>query len=391
MDNLNRLRDDLWTRWRRAFDRIGELDQTSQPAARVVYSDVPLFDLTEYRPPELSPGGRLLEEVPQDTTFYCTYSLDAKGWPTHMASRHTFNEIDWQGRYLYTDDEVEYLEFCLQTAVVNKYTRITVREGLAGTLQHMWINGGGSHFGGRKGQQALEFIVGNPGQYLVHVEDYAVTDGRVVSGRALMDGWNLGERRSVLEYSYSDAGRLERIVRTFEDGRKNTDYAARTESSLPELAGRLSEKIADRVLDGLKKVSYDSPLLTVELFYKSKYVPYVTALTENGFRAEPGLCGVNAHKHRQEISLNSEDFEPDMAEFTERLDADEQWGVGTDMLRQAALMITRRAPESIQTGRGFVAFAIDWEFEGHDLHTILKQCGADNATLEELKTIGWLD
>jgi hypothetical protein len=390
LDNLNQLREDLWTRWGRAFDRIGELDQASHPALRVVYSVAPLFDLTEYRPPDFLPGKRMLEEAPQDTTFYCTYSLNAMGRPIHMARRHAFNKIDWQGCYIYADDEVEYLEFFLQSAVVNKYTRITLRDGVPATLQHMWINCGG-HFGDRKGKEALDFIVRNPDQYLVHVEDYAVADGRVISGRALVDGFSRGERRSVLEYSYSNTGRLERIVRTFDDGRKSTDYAAPTNSSLPELADRLSQKIADRVIDGLKQVSYDSPLLTVELFYKSDYVPYVTALTEEGFRAEPGLCGVNSYKHRQEVDLKPEDFEPDMAEFTERLDADEQSGAGTDMLRQAALMITKRAPDSIQTSPAFVAFAIDWESEGHDLHSILKQCGAGNATLKELKTIGWLD
>jgi hypothetical protein len=61
------------------------------------------------------------------------------------------------------------------------------------------------------------------------------------------------------------------------------------------------------------------------------------------------------------------------------------------MLRQAALLITKLAPESLPVADGFVSFAIDAEFEGHKLLPILKQCGATAATLKRLKKIGWLD
>jgi hypothetical protein len=40
-------------------------------------------------------------------------------------------------------DEVEYVEFCLQTEVVSDYARITLHNGLAVTFQHIDINGGG--------------------------------------------------------------------------------------------------------------------------------------------------------------------------------------------------------------------------------------------------------
>ena len=51
-------------------------------------------------------------------------------------------------------------------------------------------------------------------------------------------------------------------------------------------------------------------------------------------------------------------------------------------VRQAALLVTQRASESLPIADGFVAFAIDWEFEGYKLNAILKQCGATAATLK---------
>jgi len=64
--------------------------------------------------------------------------------------------------------------------------------------------------------------------------------------------------------------------------------------------------------------------------------------------------------------------------------------VSAEVLRRAASVVTKRATDSLMTAGCFVAYAIDWEFEGQDLPTILKGCGASAATLKELKRLGWL-
>ena len=90
------------------------------------------------------------------------------------------------------------------------------------------------------------------------------------------------------------------------------------------------------------------------------------------------------------IELNEEDFEPELAEFVDRMNTAENWNHGSKMLRQAATLVTKLAPRSVPSADGFVSFAIDWEFEGHELLAILKQCGATAANLKQLKKIGWL-
>jgi hypothetical protein len=328
---------------------------------------------------------------PEKAKSYYTYQLDSKGRPINMTSRHVVNDIDWRGFYRYTNDEVEYVEFCLQREAVSEYARIALQAGVPITFQRIDINGGAAHLGGRAGKDAIDYISKDSYHYWIQIEDYDLSDGRIVSGKALAEGSGLSPVRSALEYSYSDAGRLERIVCVLEDGRRTTQFAARSKSGMRELAARLSERIATQTIEALRKVDFGAPLLAVELSFRSveNYLPLIIPATEND--SIPNLVLPTTIDKRKWITLDAEAFEPEMADFTDRLSTAEQWGLGSRMLRQAALIITKLASGSLITSDFFVAFAIDWEFEGHDLPAILKECGASAAALKKLKSMGWLE
>jgi hypothetical protein len=392
VDSLEQLREDLWIRWRGAFDRIGEL-RTLKVARDdgKLYSNSARFNLSDFRPDSFPAGGRVLKEQPREANFYYVYRLDESGRPVHMSARHEFNRIDWEGIYLYSNTEAEYIEFCLQTKVVNDYARIAFQNALPVTLQHFKVNGGGSHLAGHNGKKAIDFVASSPSNYYIAVEEYDSVTGRINSGRALSEGLGTPLTRSVLEYSYSESGKLLQVTRTQDTGWKTTDYAAQTATSISDLADRLSDKIAANVIESLKKIDFASPLLSVELFYRqvTNYVPHIIAVTERDFLANPGPVATLDQKHW--IDLTDQDFEPEMTEFTERLNADEEWDPGTSMLRKAALLVQQQLPHVLPAADCFVAFPIDWEFEGQDLHAILKECGATSEALTKLKTIGWLE
>lgn len=392
MDRLEQLREDLLARWRGAFDRIERprpLDQTH--IGRRLYANNSRFDLRDYRPDDFPVGGRALKEPPKESSFYYTYLLDDRDRPVHMSARHTFNKIDWEGIYLYSDSEAEYIEFCLQTKVVNDYSRIALLNDLPVTFQHFKVNGGGSHLGGRTGKKAIDFIVSSPLNYFIEVEEYDSTTGRIISGRALSEGLGAPLTRSALEYSYSPSGKLLQVTRTHDTGWKTTDFAAQTARTADDLAVHLSEKIAAHAVEALKGVCFDSPLLTVELFYRggATYVPHLFPVTEQGFSARPGPAATLEHK--QSIDLVDQVFEPEMKEFVDRLNNAEDWEPGIRMLRNAARLITHDLPQLVPTSDCFVAFPIDWELEGHELEAILQECGATHEAITKLKTIGWLD
>jgi len=390
VDSLEELRDDLWNRWQRAFDRFPELESAFQSGERVIYANGNLFDLEKYTSRKFPAGGRVFSEPPESINSYHRYRLDSKGRPVHMASGHTVNHFDWEGLYRYTTDEVECLEFCLQTRVVSKYARMTLQNGIPKTYQKIEINGGGSHIGGATGKNAISRIKHESYFSGATVVKYESTEDRVLSGKALVSAPGLSPHRLDLEYFYSDAGKLERIVLIREDGSKYTSFAARSKVSMKELATKLSEKIASRTIEALKKADLSEPLQAVELSFRSvtNYLPGVIPAMEGDSVSDMAIVLTNGK--RNWIGLNEEDFEPEMAEFLDRMNVAENWDSGSRMLRQAAYLVTQRASESLPIADGFVAFAIDWEFEGHNLNAILKQCGATTATLKRLKKIGWL-
>jgi hypothetical protein len=390
VETLNELHADLWNRWQQAFDRFAELEGASLSGVRVVYANRDLFDLEEYTPRKFPAGGRMFREQPESINSYHRYRLDAKGRPSHMAAGHTVNHFDWEGFYRYSMEEAEYLEFCLQTRVVSKYARMTLQNGIPKTYQKISINGGGSHIGGATGKNAITRILQESYFPWTEVKKFEVANDRILSGKALVKAPGQSLHQLDLEYSYSDGGKLERILAIREDGSKHTAFSAKSRASMKELSAKLAERVASRTIEALQKVNRATPLQTVELSFRSvtNYVPGVIPAVEGDSVSEMGI--VSAKVQTNWIGLNEEDFEPEMAEFIERMNTAENWDPGSRMLRQAASLVTKLAPESLQTAEGFVSFAIDWEFEGHELLSILKQCGATTATLKRLREIGWL-
>ncbi len=389
MDNLEELREDLWSRWRNAFDRFADLDGASRSGERLVHAKGELFDLKKYTPQKFPAGGRAYPKQPEGVNSCRRYWLDAKGRPVYVAFR--LNHFDWEGFYRYTTGEVEFVEFCLQTQVVSKYARMTLQDGIARSYQKIFVNGGGSHIGGATGKNAMDRILSDSYFHWIEIEEYEVSQGRIIAGKALVaGGMGQPEHRLGLEYSYSDSGKLQRIDLRREDGSEYTSFAARSKVSMKELAAKPSEDIAARAIEALGKANPSVPLQAVELSFRS-VTYFVTGLIPAAAGAKVSDMGmVLAIGQANWIELNEQDFEPDMAEFVERMNTAHKWEAGSKMLRQAASLVTKLAPESIPTCDGFIAFAIDWEFEGHELLAVLKQCGATAATLKRLKEIGWL-
>ena len=81
------------------------------------------------------------------------------------------------------------------------------------------------------------------------------------------------------------------------------------------------------------------------------------------------------------ISLAEEDFEPEITEFGQRVEASDNSTAVSKMLREAARRVTERAPAELDVADGFVAFAIDWELEGDELAKILQRGDKDGAVM----------
>ena len=307
-----------------------------------------------------------------------------------MSCRSTVGGVSWLGLYGYSLDELEYTEFCIETEVPGKYERAVFHNGQPVSFQRLMVNGKGAYpiWRGRGSEKAqrLREITSNPGNYRIWIEEYETADGLVRSGRGYVEGMGAAHNHFTLSYSYSDDGRLQRVIRHWANGDRQTVFAARSNITMRALAATLSQKIAARTVEALGEVSFQAPLASVELSYRSvtDYVPIIIPRTE--------LDGVFDHHitRQRMIELPQEDFEPEMADFMQRLESSDRYQAGTRMLREAARLLTKLNGAQATTANGFVAFAIDWEFEGHDLLKVLKDCGADSHALRVWRERGWL-
>ena len=161
-------------------------------------------------------------------------------------------------------------------------------------------------------------------------------------------------------------------------------------SAKQQLSENLSRRLADQVIAVLKAHAFDSPLVAVELNYRSAddYLPMVIAFTEK--EQISGFPVTEAYTEERMLSLNQEDFEPEITKFTDRVLESEEFDDGDKMLRETARLVTTGAAGNVPVAEGFVAFAIDWETDFDEFSKILTDCGADSKSLALWKERGWL-
>ena len=389
MNSIEALKEDLWHRWRRHF-HDPTLEEETSAVQRVIYSRAPLFDLKDWTSEKFPPGGRFSAQ-PVAGSDNWVYELDEKGQPHTASHRHTINGVEWRGVYRYTADEVEYVEICFPQKIPSRYDRVTLLDQQPATFQRLSLNCGG-HFPawsslGRN--DLLEKITSDPRNFEIWIEEYEAKDGLIQTGHGYTEGLGSPARYSSLSFSYS-AGKLQRIVRHWEGGPEETVFAARTSTSLQALSAKLSQRLAERIIDALKQAALDSLLVAVELSFRSadRYVPLVIPFREaDRISSFPVL---DPNKYQQAIQLSEQDFEPEMAEFLERLRTSERFEAGTKMLRAAARLITKQKAAPVPTAEAFLAYAVDWELEADEFPKILRDCGADSSSLKTWKKRGWL-
>jgi hypothetical protein len=195
--------------------------------------------------------------------------------------------------------------------------------------------------------------------------------------------------RATLHYTYT-GDRLERIVQRSASLGDQTVYAAPQATGLERLSADLARRIAEATVEAMRGRKKEFPLAALELSYRAvqSYVPVVIPCSERDALSE--LCLCTAIDVRRWIELREEQFSPAMADFQERLRRTEEYDAGTRMLRDAARQVAELARRQLPVTPHFVAYAIDWELEGDQLATILRECGASADALRDFQSRGWI-
>jgi hypothetical protein len=389
MESIDWLKEDLWRRWRDRMERSA-MAETPANATRVVYGRGPLYDLKSYTPRRFEPGGRSSEQpFLRDDNWI--YRLDDAGRPVQMNTRHSYNRVDWHGTYEYSADGAEYVEWCVQTGVCSQYARVTIREGVPAAFQRLAINARGSFpvWQGVARPTLIELIASDRKNYQIALERYDVRDGRIEGGETYTEGLGAPPMRATLHYTYT-GDKLDRIVQRSASLGDQTVFAAPQATSLEQLSADLARRIAEATVEAMRGRKKEFPLAALELSYRAvqSYVPVIIPCSERDALLE--LCLCTAIDVRRWVELRDADFSPAMADFQERLRSSEEYDAGTQMLRDAARQVAELAPRQLPVTPHFVAYAIDWELEGDQLATILRECGASADALREFQSRGWI-
>ena len=388
MLTLEALLDDLWKRWEK---HLLHPDLERQPkGSRTVYSQGIRFHMQDWHRPLLAPGGRLLA-TPIKGNHY-EYELDQSGKPLSVVHQGVLNKakISWRGVFRYLPNEIEFVEFCIQTGVPSTYHRVTLAGQLPASRQFLSIVAGGYNptWRSMSAEKIREAIRSNPHTHSYRVERYESSEERLSWGECLY-GPN-GASHWTLSFSYAPDGALQRVTQKWDTGAAAIAYQARTKVSLRVLSRNVASRIATTVAERLNEVRFASPLVAIELSYKAveNYLPLVIAYTESDEIDSFPVLDPEKSGHR--IELHADDLEPELAEFNGRILESEKWTEGAKMLREAARLLTQHQSLGVPTAEAFVAFAIDWELEIDNFSRILRACGADAKSIRAWKARGWL-
>jgi len=220
------LRADLIARWKAAFARFDEVDAPIE-AAETVYTQYPAYALSGYADGKIKPGARLARKPTKGNDDF-EFQLDAQRRPLHVRYAHTINRVSWQGVYHYQPDEVECIEYCMQTRVPSLYNRLL----LAGTAvlaeQRFIVNGGGAdtHLKKLSAAKQAARILADPHEYFLYIARYVIEDGVTVGADELQE--QSGEvYRPRLAYTYARGGKLQQIVQHWPGGDTRTIFRSR--------------------------------------------------------------------------------------------------------------------------------------------------------------------
>ncbi len=398
-ESLQIAKQELIERWIKAFDEIDQFSFYEAKTVKIRYAESYRFDVSAYKYGKIKAGGKLLDEKKNDKIDYHEYGLDKNNFPTISRAKHSWNKIDWIGFYKKEDNLVEYVEFCVNTSVPSVIERIILNNGKKLFFQSFRINGRGTGFHKSyltlpREEMIKNIITDNSSVNLV-IEEYEYEKNNIKQAFCCGIASGYGQYTCIDLYNYYDSGYLKEIKTIYKNGFPNRIKYFKSEKNtfLKNLSISLTQKIANRIIEVLLAMAFESPLFCLQLSYRSvsNYWPSLIPVTlkfknwvkdeEGPFMAQPGDF----------ISVNDENIEEEFTEFCRMIDEKESWNAASNMLRNVARILTlSKLDNKIKVTNDFVAFAVDMELEGRELDKIIIKCGADKASVKQWKKLGWI-
>lgn len=405
---MSELYQDIFNRWVKAIDEIDTIAGYREKVSVIKYASSYRYDLKDYNKADFPAGGDLLDHNPDEEMGYRKYGLDNTGRPVYVCFEHKWNKVTWEGFYNYSDSQVEYLEYCLNTNAPSCLKVIKYKNNRKVSYQHFSLNGGGTGSPLIKdGKEAyIDSIQKNEYSIISNVEEYIYEGERIIKAECFSVSPGIGQFTFEKSYTYDDQGELSEIRIFYPTGITQLEYVKVPDDlNIDELISELAGKISGSIIEALVKKSFEEPIVLLELFYRSvdRYFPLLKvrflAEKEEIIRLSKGegIEGLDAFEllflygDSDLINADHETVERPLQQLMQLMDAKKDYDLGTTMLRKTALLLTQnKLNGKVPVSDDFVAYAIDWEMDDEPFDEILLECGQTPEIISAWKAQGLL-
>ncbi|MBW8687469.1 hypothetical protein [Chitinophaga rhizophila] len=405
---LEILKENLLSRWKKAFTEFELLQQYKNNVTSEKYIPGFRYDLDDYGTPSfLHPEDKVFPVANvRELGDYHFYGLSADGLPCYTSYGQPLNNVFWQGYYTYGKEWVEYIEYNTDTKIPSGIKRIQFNEqGEKIVYQSLTVNGRGisEDYLDMTAEEKICSILSYEHSLFCTIEQYEREDGRIVGGQCLAITPGAGEYCYDHIYSYDEKGVLDEIRKVFDSGESELTYVQPAKNlDVYALINVVAEQMAVAVVDTLITQDVEKPLSLLELsyHYADSYTPALSprsvAFTRRISRLHPDedifdLIFLATELDHAYLEIERNQFERPYTQLMKIISREEKWEMGTLMLRKVAhILTTEKLFGRIPVGEEFAAYAVDWGVEMEDFEDVLRACGVSNPLIDSWKERGWL-
>lgn len=407
--DLEILKQELLTRWKHAFNELSLLPEYKAKILTEKYVPAVRYDLKDYETSAfLIPEGKLFPEArSREINDYHFYGLKEDGYPCYTSFRHVMNNTSWEGYYSYSDEVVEYVEFCQteNTYIPSCIKRILYKDGQRYAWQSLFINTRGNNdlYEGQTPDEIMASILADQHALVIRIEAYNRVDGRITSANGLAIAPAYGEYNYVQQYNYTGGGVLDEIRTYCESGVDRLTWVRQEEGlNFQQLEEELVEKLAEAIVDTLVESKLETPLSLLEINYHSiaEYIPSLSPRSQR-FTADISrrhqdedifdLIFLATEMDHPYLPIEDEKFERPFRQFIQIIEREDKWELASGMLRKVAwLLTTNKLFHRLPVSDDFAAYAIDWESDMDEFERVLRECGVVPAVISAWQERGWL-
>lgn len=412
---------DLIERWKKVFGQYDSLKaEAEQSIFRLEWTTGERYSDLQFHFQRFPGRGRVLKETPIQAGNFFQYGFDKRGrvrlhrdFPYRPGTPSSFVQKPYvhtelnealfsETFYQYSNDRVEIIEFsAFPPHIPLRVQQILFEYNRVKIYGNFRLNGYTPLYG-KKGENPdhLYDWLGYNGRIRT-VEEYHYDDERLKSIASYYEFPGIPPYTASEQLTYDETGKLKRIDRVFDNGRKQVIYQKRSKGqSFQAIREEATHKIIQAIVQRINAANIQETIYCIDLYYQQAikhFPPYLTPVPER-YRLELLQSGDPTAQFNIFCPIFNEWFleidDPETLEICQLLEQEiqtgEKWDIATRILRDVAAALTLYDWSGIlNVTPDFVVFTLDPEMEGDHLVEVLSS-SVPKKQIQEWIDKGWL-